>query len=576
MDLSLVERSLLDMVKLPQNLYIDGGIGCGKSRILQFLSEHCGKVNRLTATTQAGACLLNADTLQSFTGLSLGNETEHTYKARGQTEYIRNKLKPLQVLFIDNIHRLPGEIIHNLDILLRSAREAPEIQFGGLQIVATGDFSQAPTFDISNPVATTNPIFHPNPNPKPAVHPVYKPDSHTSAKSTPLIQTGNAGTKTIACAHPQWTRWFPQQFTLQGWLRHMPHDPKYANLLNEVRFGQWSSDSYHLLTQRAKHFQHTDIRVTTLTQSADEATTLNNQEISQLPGAETTFRMVSKVMDGVDPPVTNEKKKKHPPLISPEAIQAIHRKLTQGCPSPEQLTLKKGAQVILTVDLDPTNSNPAKRLCRGARGLVLGFRQGRSPCPVVQFLNGRQVIIEPVKWQYPVHGKMHDKWVSYAYVAQIPLRLGWAISVQQAVGHSLVLDALFINPYQVRMSQPGALYTCLSLAASFQSLFLGSNLINKQCAQCHPKVFAFYHPVKSLIQILQQNQQDPDQDPDQESQHSGSDTDSDPDPDPDLHDSDMEDAEDQEDQEDADLEVEQESEEDQEDAEMGDTGDLSE
>jgi ATP-dependent DNA helicase PIF1 len=113
----------------------------------------------------------------------------------------------------------------------------------------------------------------------------------------------------------------------------------------------------------------------------------------------------------------------------------------------------------------------------GSRGRVAGFKDG---LPMVELLaNGRIVRVEPNTWALEEDGKKR------AEVAQLPLRLAWAITIHKSQGMSL--DAAEID--LSRSFTPGMGYVALSRVRSIDGVYLKG--INNLALAMHPQIFTF-------------------------------------------------------------------------------------
>ena len=98
--------------------------------------------------------------------------------------------------------------------------------------------------------------------------------------------------------------------------------------------------------------------------------------------------------------------------------------IKKGCLSPESLALKVGALVMFT------KNNPNKGFVNGTLGTVIRFEK-ETWYPVVQTSNNKIITVEPMDWSIEENGKIK------ASIAQVPLRLAWAITVHKSQGMSL-------------------------------------------------------------------------------------------------------------------------------------------
>jgi hypothetical protein len=146
--------------------------------------------------------------------------------------------------------------------------------------------------------------------------------------------------------------------------------------------------------------------------------------------------------------------------------------LKKGCLAPERLTLKEGAQVLFV------KNNPEKGYVNGTRGEVIGFSpQG---FPQVRTVSGSQMLVEATEWSLE-----NDNGKVVASIAQLPLRLAWAITVHKSQGMSL--DAAIIDIS--RAFAPGMGYVALSRVRTLSGLTLTG--FSRDALRMHPRVVSF-------------------------------------------------------------------------------------
>lgn len=109
---------------------------------------------------------------------------------------------------------------------------------------------------------------------------------------------------------------------------------------------------------------------------------------------------------------------------------ALVETLKRNCLSPESLTLKKDATVMCT------KNNPQLGFVNGTLGRIADFDK-ESGYPVVETHRGTQILIKPMEWVIEEGGRIR------ARVAQIPLRLAWAMTVHKSQGMSM--DAAVVD-----------------------------------------------------------------------------------------------------------------------------------
>jgi ATP-dependent exoDNAse (exonuclease V) alpha subunit len=175
----------------------------------------------------------------------------------------------------------------------------------------------------------------------------------------------------------------------------------------------------------------------------------------------------------------DEENKRHLAALGGEARTYITAKtgpkfklaqLAQGVLAPAALELKAEAEVMFVVN------NPARGYVNGTRGRITGFRRN---LPVVRLTSGRTIVVEPFSWVLMEDGRER------AEIVQLPLRLGWAITIHKSQGMSL--DAAVID---LRKSfTPGMGYVALSRVRSLDGIYL--NGINKMALRLHPEIVMF-------------------------------------------------------------------------------------
>ena len=142
--------------------------------------------------------------------------------------------------------------------------------------------------------------------------------------------------------------------------------------------------------------------------------------------------------------------------------------LKRSCLAQEELVLKQGALVMCI------KNNPEKRYVNGSLGIVVGFDKG-TDYPEVELKNGRKLVITPESWE------LRDGDKKRASLAQIPLRLAWAITVHKSQG--MTLDAARVDLRKAFVEGMG--YVALSRVRSLDTLSLAG--INQMALRVSPE-----------------------------------------------------------------------------------------
>ncbi len=136
--LNLMQKIAFHGALCGDNQVITGGGGVGKSFLIETMKRH---IPNLVATATTGIASINilAQTIDSFMGFRGGDISN----PKRMSKKIRETLKALEVLLIDEASMLRIDKFEAMDIRLRAAKGNDEV-FGGVQIILVGDFMQLP------------------------------------------------------------------------------------------------------------------------------------------------------------------------------------------------------------------------------------------------------------------------------------------------------------------------------------------------------------------------------------------------------------------------------------------------
>jgi ATP-dependent DNA helicase PIF1 len=128
------------------NIFITGPGGTGKTITLKKIINYCKENNKkygVTATTGSAALLINGKTIHSYLGIGIGEKTaDELFKdVRYKYKNIMTKIRELEVLIIDEISMMNSELFDKISCFLCLCKKNTN-QFGGIQIILTGDFCQ--------------------------------------------------------------------------------------------------------------------------------------------------------------------------------------------------------------------------------------------------------------------------------------------------------------------------------------------------------------------------------------------------------------------------------------------------
>jgi ATP-dependent DNA helicase PIF1 len=135
------------------NILITGPAGTGKSYTIKYIIELLKTQNKnigLTATTGTAAFIIGGQTIHSFMGMGIGEETlaEIFIKIKNRSTIYRT-LAELDVLIIDEVSMMDTSLFENISELLCYVKSHHlknegllRKPFGGIQIIFIGDFCQ--------------------------------------------------------------------------------------------------------------------------------------------------------------------------------------------------------------------------------------------------------------------------------------------------------------------------------------------------------------------------------------------------------------------------------------------------
>lgn len=229
--------------------------------------------------------------------------------------------------------------------------------------------------------------------------------------------------------------------------QHRQADTEFLAILNAMRAGDVRRNHVErLLEQRDAELGYGQ-EVTELHTTNVNVDALNAKKLAELPGKEHVFEMeTSGKANYLDT-------------------------LKRSCLAVEQLILKEGALVMCI------RNSPDKKYVNGSLGVVTGF-EDKTGYPQVELRDGRKITLEPTSWE------LRDGDKKRAAIAQIPLRLAWAITVHKSQG--MTLDAARVDLRRAFVEGMG--YVALSRVRSLGTLSLSG--INSMAIKVSPAALA--------------------------------------------------------------------------------------
>ena len=126
----------------PENVFITGRAGTGKSTFLKYLKEHSKKKLVVLAPTGVAALNVGGQTIHSFfrfpPGLSVKGAAKEAYKRKKSGIFWK-----LDLIVIDEISMVRADLLDCIDVFLKAVLRS-KAPFGGKQMLFIGDMCQLP------------------------------------------------------------------------------------------------------------------------------------------------------------------------------------------------------------------------------------------------------------------------------------------------------------------------------------------------------------------------------------------------------------------------------------------------
>ncbi len=144
-DLNEAQTRALKILESGENVFLTGGAGTGKSYLLRKFLKGTQEVKLpILASTGGAAVLINGRTFHSFFGLGIfeGGAEATIERALADRRVVR-RIKKAVGFVLDEISMIPGVVLESAERIARAAR-GDERPWGGLRVIAVGDFAQLP------------------------------------------------------------------------------------------------------------------------------------------------------------------------------------------------------------------------------------------------------------------------------------------------------------------------------------------------------------------------------------------------------------------------------------------------
>jgi ATP-dependent DNA helicase PIF1 len=451
--LSQEQQYAFEKFKQKENLFITGPGGTGKTKLVKHLVDQAileGKNHAVCAMTGCAAILLNckARTLHSWSGIKLAKGEKRDIVA----SVLRNKTatktwRQVDILIVDEVSMLSKKVFEIIEEIARASRLS-SLPFGGIQVIFTGDFYQLP----------------------------------------PVGSDGEKDTELFCFESPLWSTVFKLENHIQLKTMFRQTDPRYIQLLHQVRTGTLDVENTALLQSHVKREYKPELHhgsiPTKLYPLRSQTDYLNTTMFLKLPEKEHVYEVVRKT----DCKSYIESGKPFPKevldkcrRIGAKDIEYELQGLVLNSPCTHTLRLKKGAAVMCIVNLDMEN-----RVCNGSQGVVLDILENGTP--IVKFANG---IIKHIG----IHFWQSEDYPTVA-IGQYPITLAWAMTIHKIQGATLSLAEMNLGQ---SIFEYGQTYVALSRIQSLDGLYLSE--FHPGRIKAHPKVNAFYKTIEDNEKI---------------------------------------------------------------------------
>ena len=141
------QETALKLMKSGENVFLTGSAGAGKTytinQYINYLKARKVPV-AITASTGIAATHMNGMTIHTWAGIGIKDAlSEDELKRMKERKYLKEHLENAQVLIIDEISMLHARQLNLVNQVLKFFKESDEA-FGGIQVIASGDFFQLP------------------------------------------------------------------------------------------------------------------------------------------------------------------------------------------------------------------------------------------------------------------------------------------------------------------------------------------------------------------------------------------------------------------------------------------------
>lgn len=445
MTLSKEQQYAFDKFTEGHNLFISGPGGVGKSYLIERMVKHAEDNNilcQVTALTGCATVLLGvkARTIHAWSGIKFMNATvtdESIINRISRNRILSTRWKKVKILIVDEVSMMSVRMFELLNNLGQTIRRSMK-PFGGIQVIFTGDFYQLP------PVCPQEEVR-------------------------------------FCFESSQWNDAFTKENHIELKTFFRQCEPEFIKILMEVRKGELQEESIETLISFVGKEKSKDECITKIFPTRNKVDTINRIMFDKLPGEKHVFKSKRcnderyyRVISGKEELIEIEQEViLRCEELNPEMSKRELDSMVSNYNIIEELELKKGALVMLTINIDVERG-----LVNGSQGIIMGF-DDVDGTPIVKFSN-RQVRTIRLNYyqnhEFPTH-----------VIKQIPLCLAWALTIHKTQGATLEQIEVDIGS---SVFEYGQTYVALSRVKTMEGLYL-TNFDPKKI-RANPKVKGFY------------------------------------------------------------------------------------
>lgn len=355
-----------------QSVFVTGGAGTGKTRLLEELTQKISKNFIVLAPTEITAMNCKGQTIRSFFRFNKGFIDPKTITR----DYVRaDLLNAIDLIIIDRIALATSDLINGIDLILRKSRLRMNEPFGGMQIVFFGDLFQI-TPDLNEDYEKKlNHLF---------------------------------GSKYFFDA-PVFENFELKIIELTKFYRQAEKETQLKSLLTKIRYNQLNFEDRSLINSLYNPKKTKDDEVVLLTNLSYMVKKINQAKISNLNENSVTIK------GKISGKFIKLKK------LSSEEIE-------NTLPAPLELKLKTNAQVMML------NDDPEKRWINGSIGKFISEDKDKLSVSFNGIVHQVEKITwSKIEYILDIITHKIEK-ISIAEFEQYPLQLAYAITIPDSQG----------------------------------------------------------------------------------------------------------------------------------------------